>query len=51
VLQEFKSCIEMNRRFNKVTRTLDGKKLRLIGYPYKISDEEHGGFLVSVSET
>jgi len=51
VLQEFKSCIEMNRRFNKVTRTSDGKQLRLIGYPYKISDEEHGGFLVSVSET
>jgi PAS domain S-box-containing protein len=51
VLQEFKSCIEMNRRFNKVTRTSDGKQLRLVGYPYKISDEEHGGFLVSVSET
>lgn len=51
VLQEFKSCIEMNRRFNKVTRTSDGKQLRLTGYPYKISDEEHGGFLVSVSET
>jgi PAS domain S-box-containing protein len=51
VLQEFKSCIEMNRRFNKVTRTSDGRQLRLIGYPYKISDEEHGGFLVSVSET
>jgi hypothetical protein len=51
VLQEFKSCIEMNRRFNKVTHTSDGKQLRLIGYPYKISDEEHGGFLVSVSET
>jgi hypothetical protein len=51
VLDEFKSCIEMNRRFNKVTHTSDGKTLRLVGYPYKISDEEHGGFLVSVSET
>jgi hypothetical protein len=51
VLSEFKSCIEMNRRFNKVTHNSDGKPLRLIGYPYKISDEEHGGFLVSVSET
>ena len=51
VLSEFQSCVEMNRRFIKITESSDGKPLRLVGYPFKINDEEHGGFLVSVSET
>ena len=50
VLQEFTSCIKMNRKFNRTTRTINGKKILMIGYPYKITDEKHGGFLVSISQ-
>lgn len=48
LLNEFLSCINMNRKFSKVTETQDGKQIRMLGYPYKITDSEHGGFLVSV---
>jgi hypothetical protein len=49
VLTEFLSCVNMNRKFNRSTKTINGKKIRMIGYPYKLSEERHGGFLVSVS--
>jgi len=48
LLQEFLSCVKMNRKFSKLTETQDGKKIRMLGYPYKITDAEHGGFLVSI---
>lgn len=50
VLAEFISCIKMNRKFNRTTLTVDGTKIRMIGYPYKISEDMHGGFLVSISQ-
>jgi PAS domain-containing protein len=48
LLQEFLSCIKMNRKFSKTTETQDGRQIRMLGYPYKITDSEHGGFLVSI---
>jgi PAS domain-containing protein len=48
---EFKSCIEMNRKFVKITKNCAGKNIKLVGFPYKINEHEHGGFLVSISET
>ena len=48
LLSEFLSCIKMNRKFSKTTETQDGKQIRMLGYPYKITDTEHGGFLVSI---
>jgi len=50
VQSEFFSCLKMNRRFNKTTKLQNNKTVRLIGYPYRISDSEHGGFLISVTE-
>lgn len=47
---EFKSCVNMNRKFVKLTKSCDGKSVKLVGFPYKINDEKHGGFLVSISE-
>ncbi|NDB57178.1 hypothetical protein EB001_01820 [bacterium] len=47
---EFKSCLDMNRKFLKVTNNCDGKKIKLVGFPYKINETSHGGFLVSISE-
>ena len=49
-LVEFNSCIEMNRKFSKEIKTSDGKEIRMIGYPYKLNDNEQGGFLISLSE-
>lgn len=49
VLAEFLSCVNMNRKFNRSTKTINGKRIRMVGYPYKLSEERHGGFLVSVS--
>lgn len=48
--QEFKSCLEMNRRFMKSSKTRDDKDVRMIGFPYKINEKEHGGFLISIYE-
>lgn len=47
---EFKSCLEMNRKFVKITKNCDGQDIKLVGFPYKINDDMHGGFLVSISE-
>jgi hypothetical protein len=50
VQSEFFSCLKMNRRFNKTTKLQNNKMVRLIGYPYRISENEHGGFLISLQE-
>ena len=50
VMNEFHSCLQMNRRFNKNTKLQNGKEVRLLGYPYRISENEHGGFLISITE-
>lgn len=50
VLTEFKSCLHMNRRFSKISKMQNGKTVRLLGYPYRISDSEHGGFLISITQ-
>lgn len=49
LFNEFKSCLKMNRKFTKVVTNCDNQKIKLIGYPYKISEKSHGGFIVSVS--
>jgi hypothetical protein len=48
--QEFKSCLDMNRRFTKNSKTIEDKEVRMIGFPYKINEKENGGFLISVYE-
>jgi PAS domain-containing protein len=49
-LSEFNSCLGMNRKFVKITKSCDGKQIKIVGFPYKISDNLHGGFLVNISE-
>lgn len=50
LLSDFRSCLQMNRKFVRNTKTLDGKDIRIVGYPYRISEDKHGGFLISISE-
>jgi len=47
---EFKSCIDMNRKFIKLTKNCDNQPIKIVGFPYKINEEAHGGFLVSISQ-
>ena len=49
-LQEFESCLKMNRKFSKEIVTSDGQEMRMTGYPYRLNDNEHGGFLISLTE-
>lgn len=46
---EFKSCLKMNRKFSKIATTCNNEKVKLVGFPYKINEKNHGGFIVSVS--
>jgi PAS domain S-box-containing protein len=50
LMTDFESCLEMNRKFSRDVMTSDDKEVRLTGFPYKLSEKEHGGFLVSISE-
>jgi hypothetical protein len=50
LLEEFRSCLSTNRKFFKITEACNGKKISITGFPYRISESEHGGFLVSISE-
>lgn len=50
LFEEFKSCLQMNRKFIKLTTNCDGEKIKLIGFPYKINDDSHGGFIISISK-
>jgi hypothetical protein len=49
LLEEFKSCLNTNRKFAKETLTHNNKPIVLTGFPYRISDSEQGGYLVSIS--
>ena len=40
----------MNRKFSKEIVTSDGQEMRMTGYPYRLNDNEHGGFLISLTE-
>lgn len=46
---EFKSCLDMNRRFVKEVPNSQGQLVKFIGFPYKINEQNHGGFIVSLT--
>ena len=48
-LKEFLSCIEMCRKVDIETTSMSGNTIRFVGYPYKITDKAHQGFLVHLS--
>lgn len=49
-LDQFRSCLDTNRKFTKHTEMQDGTPIQMTGYPYRVSEDEHGGFLVSISK-
>lgn len=50
LFDELKSCLKMNRKLVKTVQTVDNKTVKMMGFPYRISEKEHGGFLVSISQ-
>ena len=50
-LEQFKSCLEMNRTFVRQTRLSNGRPIRMQGHPLRISDDQNDGFLMSISLT
>lgn len=45
-LREFASCLEMSRKLDTETTSYEGKIVRFVGYPYKIKENLHKGFLI-----
>jgi hypothetical protein len=50
LFDELKSCLKMSRKLVKTVKTVDGKTIKMTGFPYRINEKEHGGFLVSISQ-
>ena len=50
LFDELKSCLKMNRKLVKTVQTVDDKTVKMMGFPYRINDKEHGGFLISISQ-
>lgn len=51
LFEELQSCLSMNRKLEKIVQTVDNTTVKLMGFPYRINDKEHGGFLISISLT
>lgn len=48
-LEQFKSCLDMNRTFVRQTRLGNGRPIRMQGHPLRTSDDQNDGFLISIS--
>lgn len=47
-IRELESCLEMSRTIEFTTELSDGKRFRLEGNPYKLTHDEHNGYLFSL---
>lgn len=49
-LKEFASCVNMGRKLDIDTVSVNDKSIKMVGHPFKYSDTEHGGFLIHYYE-
>ena len=49
-LEQFKSCLAMNRSFVRHTELTDGSPIRMSGHPLRVSDDQNDGFLISITK-
>jgi hypothetical protein len=47
-IDELSSCLKMCRKFEITTETCCGTQVKFYGYPYKIDESQHEGFLFRV---
>lgn len=45
-LREFASCLEMSRKLDTETTSHSSETVKFVGYPYKIKENVHKGFLI-----
>ena len=45
-VKELTSCLDMNRKIDIVTKSISESNVHFLGYPYRITDKEHEGFLI-----
>ena len=45
-VKEVTSCLEMCRKIDIVTNSIKSDKIHFLGYPYRITEKEHEGFLI-----
>lgn len=45
-IKEFSSCLEMCRKVDIETVSVNGSKIHFIGYPYRVTEDDHEGFLI-----
>tara|TARA_A100001515_G_scaffold98096_1_gene78962 strand:+ start:6800 stop:7378 length:579 start_codon:yes stop_codon:yes gene_type:complete len=49
-LKEFNSCLKMCRKVDIETKSVHGRRIHFIGFPYKINKGVHEGFLIHLYE-
>jgi len=47
-VKELTSCLEMNRKIDIVTNSVSNERVHFLGYPYRITDQDHEGFLINI---
>ena len=47
-VKELTSCLEMNRKIDIVTNSISNERIHFLGYPYRITDQDHEGFLINI---
>ena len=47
-VRELTSCLEMNRKMDIVTNSISNERVHFLGYPYRITDQDHEGFLINI---
>lgn len=45
-LKEFESCLQMGRRLDVESTSMDGRNIHFVGYPYRLDLKSHEGFLI-----
>lgn len=47
-VKEVTSCLEMCRKIDIVTKSIKDDTIHFLGYPYRITDKDHEGFLIHI---
>jgi len=49
-IKEFSSCVEMCRKLDIETVSMQGSEIHFVGYPYRVSEDDHEGFLIHLNK-
>ncbi len=49
-IKEFISCVEMCRKLDIETVSMNGIEIHFVGYPYRVSEDNHEGFLIHLNK-